>query len=237
MSFALLPCLVAEWRQRRTPAPRFSSTLVWCAAPVLVLLLVVAPYFTLRPWVFHSRVTVGQKQGGHVVTRDDRWFTFGNDALRRASQPAIDTLDDLSSPGERLFVGPADLRRTIYNDVAFYHLFPELEPATYFIEMDPGLADREGSRLAADIASADWVLLTNFWTGWYEPNASVEFGSDESNRVVAEQFCLVGSYEDALVLLYRKCATGDGVDPSTIGIGVERRADFEREFARRGPDG
>jgi len=237
VSFALLPCLVAEWRQRRTPAPRFSSTLMWCAAPVLVLLLVVAPYFTLRPWVFHSRVTVGQKQGGHVVTRDDRWFTFGNDALRRASQPAIDTLDDLSSPGERLFVGPADLRRTIYNDVAFYHLFPELEPATYFIEMDPGLADREGSRLAADIASADWVLLTNFWTGWYEPNASVEFGSDESNRVVAEQFCLVGSYEDALVLLYRKCATGDGVDPSTIGIGVERRADFEREFARRGPDG
>jgi hypothetical protein len=237
LSFAMLPCLVAEWRRHRTPAPRASSTMMWCAAPVLVLLLVVAPYFTLRPWVFHSRVAVGQKQGGHVVTRDDRRFTFGNDALRRASQPAIDALADLSSPGERLFVGPADLRRTIYNDVAFYHLFPELEPATYFIEMDPGLADREGSRLSADIASADWVLLTNFWTGWYEPNASIEFGSDEPNRVVADQFCLVGSYEDALVLLYRKCATGDGVDPSTIGIGVERRADFERELARRGPDG
>lgn len=237
LSVAMLPCLVAEWRSTRPTSHRAASTTVLAAAPLAVLLLVVAPFFTLRPWLFHSRVSVGQKQGGFVVTRDDRWFTFGNDALRRASQPAVDDLAALSSAGERLFVGPADLRRTIYSDVAFYHLFPELEPATYYIEMDPGLADRPGSRLASDVASADWVLLTNFWTGWYEPNASIEFGSDEPNRIVAERFCLVGSYENALVLLYRRCERGDGVDPSTIGIGVERRADFERELARRGPDG
>lgn len=237
LSFAMLPCLLAEWHRGRATRPTERSTFTLAAVPVVVLLLVVAPFFTLRPWLFHSRVTIGQKQGGFVVTRDDRWFTFGNDALRRASQPAVDTLAAMSEPGERLFVGPADLRRTIYSDVAFYHLFPELEPATYYIEMDPGLADRAGSRLAADLASADWVLLTNFWTGWYEPNASIEFGSDEPNRIVAERFCLVGSYEDALVLLYRRCERGDGVDPSSLGIGLERRADFERELARRGPHG
>ena len=237
VSFAMLPCLIAEWHRARTPQRSERTTFVLASAPVVALLLVVAPFFTLRPWLFHTRVTIGHKQGGFVVDRDDRWFTFGNDALRRASQPAIDALAAMSVPGERLFVGPADLRRTIYSDVAFYHLFPELEPATYYIEMDPGLADRAGSRLADDIASADWVLLTNFWTGWYEPNASIEFGSTEPNRIVAERFCLVGSYEDALVLLYRRCERGDGVDPSTLGIGVERRADFERELARRGPGG
>ena len=61
-------------------------------------------------------------------------------------------------------------------------MFPELEPATYFIEMDPGLANDEGSSLAADVASADWVLLTGFWDGWNEPNTSMEYGSDAPER-------------------------------------------------------
>jgi hypothetical protein len=49
--------------------------------------------------------------------------------------------------------------------------------------------------------------------------------------VVANQFCLVGNYENALVLLYRKCAQGDGVSPAGIGIGAERRASLEAELA------
>ena len=100
--------------------------------------------------------------------------------------------------------------------------------------MDPGLADQEGSSLAADVASADWLLLTNFWTGWYEPNASSEFGSDAPNQVVADQFCLVGNYEDALVLLYHRCDHGDGVSPAGIGIGADRRAIFDQQIAEHG---
>jgi hypothetical protein len=97
--------------------------------------------------------------------------------------------------------------------------------------MDPGLADRPGSRLADDVASADWVLLTNFWTGWYEPNSSSTFGSDAPNRVVADRFCLVGNFENALVLLYHRCAQGDGVSPAGIGIGADRRASLDHELA------
>jgi len=48
---------------------------------------------------------------------------------------------------------------------------------------------------------------------------------------VADQFCLVGNYEDALVLLYRKCEQGDGISPAGIGIGAERRASLDRELA------
>ena len=90
-------------------------------------------------------------------------------------------------------------------DTFFYYLFPELAPATYFMEMDPGIANAEDSPLADEVASADWVLLTNFWAGWREPNTAMEYGSDAPNEVVRTQFCLVESFEDDLVLLYRRC--------------------------------
>ncbi|MFM8531244.1 MAG: hypothetical protein ACKOD2_16535, partial [Ilumatobacteraceae bacterium] len=152
---------------------------------------------------------------------------------QRPSPPPFPHLARLGPRAPRLLVGPADLSRAIYSDVAFHYMFPELEPATYYIEMDPGLADREGSSLAADVASADWLLLTNFWTGWDEPNASSEFGSEAPNQVVADRFCLVGNWEDALVLLYRRCEQGDGISPAGIGNGAQRRIDFERELAER----
>ncbi|HAP78361.1 MAG TPA: hypothetical protein DCR14_20050, partial [Acidimicrobiaceae bacterium] len=233
ISVSLLAAAAAEAVARRSPTT--ARVKPWMAATALlgVGMLVVAPFFTYRYYLLQTRISFGNKPGGFEVQRGERRFYFGNEALQRSSQAAIDDLDRLSTPGQRLLVGPADLSRTIYSDVAFYYLFPELEPATFYIEMDPGLADQEGSGLADDVASADWLILTNFWTGWYEPNASAEFGSTEPNQVVADQFCLVGNYENALVLLYQRCEEGDGVDPSTIGIGEQRRIDFEKEKAKR----
>ena len=64
-----------------------------------------------------------------------------------------------------------------------------MDPATYFIEMDPGLANAPDSRLADDLRSADWVILTSFWDGWHEPNTSMDFGSDVPNEIIARNFC------------------------------------------------
>ncbi len=236
VSFAMLPCLFSEFvprlLSRRMPRLARHAWLV-AGGVMAALLFIVTPFFTYRYYLLQSRVSVGNKPTAFEVAHGERSFYFSTEELQRASQAAINDLDRLSHPGERLLVGPADLRRTIYSDASFYYLFPELTPATYFIEMDPGLADHGGPRLADDVASADWLILTNFWTGWYEPNASSEFGSDVPNQIVAEQFCVVGNYEDALVLLYQRCETGDGIDPAGIGIGIERRADFERERAAR----
>ncbi|MEQ1700908.1 MAG: hypothetical protein ABMA25_12415, partial [Ilumatobacteraceae bacterium] len=232
VSFALLPCLFTELVPK--VLPRFSAR-AWlvAGAAIAAIMFVVNPFFTYRYYLLQSRVAVGNKPGGFEVAHGDRRFYFGNQALQAASQAVIDDLDRLSQPGERLLVGPADLSRTIYSDAAFYYMFPELTPATFYIEMDPGLADQEGSRLADDVASADWLILTNFWTGWYEPNASSEFGSDAPNQVVADQFCLVENYDNALILLYQRCDVGDGISPAGIGIGADRRADFDRELAER----
>ena len=231
VSFALLAGVLVE--VSGVLRPRFAGFRrdAVVAATIAVTMLVVMPFYTYRSYLLYTRIAVGDKIGGYEVSRDDRRFYFGNVPLQVASQAAVDELERRSTPGERLLVGPADLSRTIYSDVVFYFFFPELEPATYFIEMDPGLADDEGSSLADDVASADWLILTNFWTGWYEPNASSNFGSDAPNQVVAEQFCLIGNYENALVLLYEKCEQGDGVSPAGIGIGADRRASLERELA------
>jgi hypothetical protein len=230
---AMVAPLVVELLALRTEPWSLLRRDLVAAALITVVFLVICPFYTYRTYLLYTRISVGNKPGGFEVSRDERRFFFGNEALRQASQSAIDDLERLSTPGQRLLVGPADLSRTIYSDVAFYFMFPELTPATFYIEMDPGLADREGSSLASDVESADWVLLTNFWTGWFEPNASSIFGSDAPNQVVANNFCLVGNYDNALVLLYQKCEQGDGISPAGIGIGADRRASLDAEIAKR----
>ena len=122
-----------------------------------------------------------------------------------AAQKLFDQLSAMSKKGERLFVGPGDLRKTNYNDTFIYHLFPQLVPATYFLEMNPFSANRPGSRLAADVRSADWLVLNRSWDSWQEPNRSTEFGSSAPNEVVRADFEVRGEY-GPYVLLGRKSA-------------------------------
>jgi len=82
------------------------------------------------------------------------------------------------------------------------------------MEMDPGLANAADSPLADELATADWVILTRLWEGWYEPNSSQDFGPDAPNQVIREQFCEVGSWEDGLVRLVRRC------DATTVSADV-----------------
>src|SRR5262245_3394322 len=194
--------LVAGWRPRIEPR----RALLAGTGFALVLTFAFTSLFTFRYYLLHTRVGLGQLPSAFPVRRGDRYFYLGDYRAFLAMQAAADQLSASATPGERLFVGPSDLRRTWYSDVFFYWLFPELDPATYFIEMDPGLANKEGSRLASDVPSADWILLSGLWDGWFEPNASIEYGSDAPNQVIRDQFCEVGNYEEGLAVLYHRCA-------------------------------
>ena len=215
-AFPMACCWLAEWWGQRashgTRAGRIGAILT-----PLAVLLVVLPFYTFRTYTMHVRQSLGASHGGLPpglpVVRGDREYRLGDVRAWKASQAAVDDLDRLATPGERLLIGPVDLRQTTYSDVFFYHLFPELTPATRFIEMDPGLANLEGSGLDRDVASADWLILDRLWSGWVEPNDSLVFGPDAPNAVVEEQFCLVGSYEHDLVRLYHKCAGGGAPGP------------------------
>ena len=226
ISFSILPVAIVEVINRRRPALSHERRSVAAFGLVAALLFVVSPFYTYRTYLLHARVSVGNLPAPFRIERNGRQFWMGKYVSAVGSQQAIDTVAAMMKPGERLLVGPADLSRTIYSDVMFYYMLPELTPATYYIEMDPGLADKEGSSLAADVKSADWVILTNFWSGWFEPNASSKHGSQAPNRVVADDFCLIGNYQEAEVLLYHRCANGDGVSPAEVG---ERSAQVRAE--------
>jgi 4-amino-4-deoxy-L-arabinose transferase-like glycosyltransferase len=207
ISFPLLILAVVESVRHRHPRTTVRQRVAVGVAAVLALTLVVAPLFTFRYYLLHTRVSAGNVQTPFPVERNGRRFYLGDFGPYLASRDVIADLATMSKPGERLLVGPSDLRRTWYSDAFFYYMFPELTPATYFIEMDPGLANAPGSRLASEVASSDWVILTSFWDGWREPNSSMDFGSDEPNQVLHDKFCEVRSYQDGLVRLFHRCSS------------------------------
>ncbi|MEA3184725.1 MAG: hypothetical protein QOJ74_1202 [Ilumatobacteraceae bacterium] len=206
ISFPLLIPAVVEVVRHRRPHSTMRQRVAAGAAAAVALTFVVAPLFTFRYYLLHVRVSAGNVQTPFPVSRDGRRFYLGDYGPYLASRDVIADLDQLSKPGERLLVGPSDLRRTWYSDAFFYYLFPELTPATYFIEMDPGLANAPGSRLASEVASSDWVILTSFWAGWREPNSSMNYGSDVPNQVLRDKFCQVHSYQNGLVQLFHRCS-------------------------------
>jgi 4-amino-4-deoxy-L-arabinose transferase-like glycosyltransferase len=206
VSFPFLILAIIEYLAERRPATTARQGLAAGVAATLALTLFVAPLFTFRYYLLHTRVSLGNVQTPFPVSRDGRRFYLGDFGPYLATRDVITDLNSLAKPGERLLVGPNDLRRTWYSDAFFYYLFPELTPATYFIEMDPGLANATDSPLAAEVASSDWVITTGFWDGWREPNSSMDYGSDAPNQVLAKDFCEVRSYQNGLVHLFHRCA-------------------------------
>ncbi len=164
-------------------------------AVVLGGLAVVAPHHIGR---FTADAFTDRPLDGSTATviHDGRTLPVGRGAGAHAVADEIDGLvdlvDALTRPGDRVFVGPADLTRTNYSDTFLYFLLPDLVPASRHVEMNPGLANRPGSGLAADLAAADVLVLTDRFDGWSEPNASVRPGDPAPAAVVAERFCDVG---------------------------------------------
>ena len=210
--FAWVSCVglafvpVALLELLRTPMRRLAPG--WrglvAGGAVLVLAGAVIPFFTFRPYLDLTQQSFGRNRFGFPIRRDGRVFYYGSEPAADAAQRLVDDLDRRARKGQRVLVGPVDLRKTPYSDAFFYFLFPELTPATRYIEMDPGMANAPGSGLAGEVASADWLILSDTWSDWDEPNDSREFGPDAPNRVVARDFCRVRSYDGFFVLL-RRC--------------------------------
>jgi hypothetical protein len=138
--------------------------------------------------IFVSTIRWKPAEEGIFVSQNGRSFPLGQNRVPQAADRILAELQRVSVPGQLLFVGPADLRRTLYCDTWIYHLFPQLPPASYFLYMDAGSANAPGSRLAQDVARADWFVVNRTWD--LIPNALGEIGPDEPNRVVRAEFDL-----------------------------------------------
>lgn len=200
VTFAVLPAALVELRRHwtgRIPLPSLRRALAALAVP-LVLTLVLLPDFTWRSYADSVGQTFGNRRVADVMSHRGREFRYARPDAVDAVNAMLPRVEEISEPGERLFVGPGDLRKTPYSEAFLYHLLPQLRPATRYIEMDPGVANADDSGLAEELASADVVILSSIRDDWNEPNESVEFGSNEPNEVLEREFCLVESYGEGL---------------------------------------
>lgn len=141
---------------------------------------------------------------GVPINNEGRSFPVSSGEATQARAVLAD-VDRIAHAGQRVFVGPMDMRRTNYTATYLYFLLPQLVPATYYLEMEPLSANGADSHLAADVASADVLVLTTEWDDWHEPNQSSSFyGSDLPNQVVARSFCLRA--HDGVYRVYTRCA-------------------------------
>ena len=193
VSVALLPLAILEIvRLRRGRAPaQWQRAVCAIAVPVTVVLLI--PHFTGWSYVDFVAQTFGRHRLAFEIERHGRRFYYGREDVAVAARAVLAEVPKVADPGDRLFVGPTDLRKTPYSDAYLYYLLPEYPPGTYFIEMDPGVANK-GTRMASDLARSRVAILSGVWTDWSEPNDSRNFGSTAATKVLRRNFCLVDSY-------------------------------------------
>ena len=210
LAFSLLAAgTIPQLLQRPTPNHiKFVGVLIF---PALAIAL--ARYLKWRTvsglaavWVFACLVTIAPHYVGRVTYETYLDPELGARTALHGREFSVDeddvsdllsilgTLDAFAEQGDSVFVGPEVLARTNYSETFLYHLLPDYEPASYHIQMNPGLANREGGRLAADIEQADWLILTNLFNGWSEPNSSTSDGDLRADAVVESSFCPVASF-------------------------------------------
>jgi hypothetical protein len=209
VSISLLPISLAVVFSSRQFARVDNRTAALAVVSVIAIIEAVDPEITT---FFRHAVHCGLlpcKEQAYWVEHHGRSFPRATSEEARAISVTLEVLNQLSSPGQRLFVGPADLRRTNYVDSYVYYLMPQLRPATYFIEMNPFSANRPNSRLTADVQGADWLVLNRDLDSFNEPNRSRDFGSDEPNAAVHDRFQRLGEY-GTFVLFQRRRPTDTG---------------------------
>jgi hypothetical protein len=204
--FAFLPIGIAEMLRATAPRLRIRARNLVAGASVLVFLFAVLPFFTARSYADLSLQSVGIRRFAYKIENRGRIFYLSRPDVARAANEVLPVAERISKPGERLFVGPTDLRKTPYSDAFLYYMLPDLVPATYYIEMDPGVANADDSGLAEDLRSADIAILSSVWNHWDEPNDARKFGSTRPNEILKRDFCLVESFgRGGVYELYRRC--------------------------------
>ncbi|HEV3147680.1 MAG TPA: hypothetical protein VGZ24_03460 [Chthoniobacterales bacterium] len=191
VTIALLPAVAAAAVKLSNKPALASSFAVLATTACFSALWSIAPQSTdIFSNIVHNQLALSEipqcaARGGN------RKFPLSSPDDAQSVTKICSAITQKAHAGERLFVGPRDLRRTNYNDVYFYYLLPQLTPASYFIEMNPLSANRPDSRLASDIATADWIILDSQLDSFHEANASEQLGSNAPMLVIHDRFTQV----------------------------------------------
>jgi hypothetical protein len=202
ISFGFLPVALLDLVKTRWPTVEVRSLALGAGALTVGVITLVLPAFSASPYADVVRQSF--HRAPYKTEHDGRVFYQPGKDRARAAQMVIDAAAKISTPGQRLFVGPVDLRKTAYSDAYLYYMLPDLVPGTSYIEMDPDIANGGHSGLDKQLASSDIAILSSIWDSWSEPNDSRMERSAKAERVLHRDFCRVGSYLN-MYQLYRKC--------------------------------
>lgn len=130
----------------------------------------------------------------NTVTNDGRSVNVDSISDQKDLTAVLRMVDARSHRGDRIFVGPLDLRTANYNDTYIYFLLPNLTPGTFYLEMNPGVANGRDSGLASELADDQFLILTDRYDDIYDPDSATRFGPDAPNQVVKTEFGKLGSW-------------------------------------------
>jgi hypothetical protein len=202
---ALPACVLTLARPRSRRTASFVAVLAGLA--VSALLLPLAPIRLEKPLRLHVSYLRGRAGGwSEPVEVDGRSFrVYAGEEARRVRTVVAAGERARRSGARSLFVGPRDLRTANKNDAFLYYLLADLDPASYYMEMNPRTANRAGSGLADELRKADVLILNETWDNTGEPSVSHRLGPARPNAVVQRCFDRVvkaGPYS----VLYRRGA-------------------------------
>jgi hypothetical protein len=202
----LIPAAIVEVVTEWHPTWRVPRVGMAAGVGVIVASSVLLPTYTTRRYVALVQDSFA-KSDTIPITNDGRTFYVGADpSVARSIEALLAAVGRDAKPGSRIIVGNTDLRRTPYVDTFLYYLLPRLVPGTYFMEFEPGLTNRAGTRLTAEMRRADLFIASDRWLSWDEPNTSMKPGDPGPGQVLRRDFCLQANFGNGYAL-YRRCST------------------------------
>jgi hypothetical protein len=181
--FVLPAALVIPIRGPRS-APSWLRSIVVPLIVGVVVVLLAWPYFGRIYWSSSTKPLAPEE----TISNSGRSVVLGSSSDVTDLGVILRELDARAKPGDRVFVGPSDLRTANYDDTFIYFLLPDLDPGSYFLEMNPGVANGTGSRLSSDITSDRFLVLTSRWNTLAGASSVPPLGPDEPNRIVSSDF-------------------------------------------------
>jgi len=202
----LIPAAIVEVAAESRPQWPTARLGLAAAVAVIVASSLVLPTYTTRRYIALVQDSFA-KADTIPITHDGRTFYVGADpSVAHSIESLLAAVDRDTKPGSRVIVGNTDLRRTPYVDTFLYYLLPRLVPGTYFMEFEPGVTNRPGTRLTAEMRRADVFIASDRWLSWNEPNASMDPGDPGPGEVLRRDFCLKASFGNGYAL-YLHCST------------------------------
>jgi hypothetical protein len=181
--------LLPAWPSRAGPAVTKAN---WFPVAFgVVVLVMAAPYFGQSYW---SAVgPAGKAHALHLVSNEGRSVPVDSKKDERHLTALLKLVDARAHPGQRIFIGPDNLRTANYNDTFIYFLLPQLTPGSYYLEMNPGVANGTNSQLSRDLEKDQFLILTDRYDKFPDLDRSTRFGPETPNEIVKRQFVRIGS--------------------------------------------